>query len=161
MSSIVICLMMNSPIRGMLLLSLCWPGMCWVYVCRAVLRVSLRWLERMEGWVHWSPVHRSISSVVVLACKITPNSSLTFLCRTLLVNLWYVPDCHIRVCYWECVMLMLRQGCLFLYIVYFHGALLLLIFQSGLHTSMTCYMEYVDYNTKHENLHFSVFLSLL
>jgi len=57
----------------------------------------------MVGWVRWSSAHRSISSVVVaLACKMTPNSSLPFLYRMLLIIVWYVPDYHIRVCYWEC-----------------------------------------------------------
>ena len=107
-------------------------------VCRAVWRVSLRWLERIVGWVHWSSAHRSISyDVVVLACKMTPNSSLPFFYRMLLIIVWYVPNCHIRVCYWECVMLMLRRGC-FSYIMYVHSALFLLISQSGQHT--TCYM---------------------
>ena len=65
-------------------------------MCRAVLRVSLRWLEHIEGCVRWSSAHRSISSVVVvLACKMTTNNSLTFLCHTLSVNVWYVPDSHI------------------------------------------------------------------
>jgi hypothetical protein len=68
----------------------------------AVWRVSLCWQERTVGWVRWSSAHRSISSVVALACKMTPDSSLTFFYRTLLITVWYVPDYHIRVIFREC-----------------------------------------------------------
>jgi len=73
--------------------------------CRVVWRVvSLCWLERIVGWVHWSSANRSITSVVVaLACRMTPNSSLTFFCCMFLITAWYAPDYHIRVYYWECV----------------------------------------------------------
>ena len=48
-------------------------------VCLAVWRVSLCWLERTVGWVHWSSVHRLISSIVVaIACKMIPSSSINF-----------------------------------------------------------------------------------
>jgi hypothetical protein len=60
-------------------------------VCQAVWRVSLYWLERIVDWVHWSSAHRSISSVVVvLACKMTPNSLLPFLYCMLLIMFWTV-----------------------------------------------------------------------
>jgi hypothetical protein len=108
-------------------------------VCRVVWRVSLRCLERIVVWVQRSSAHRSISYVVViLACRMIPNSVSTFLYRMLVIILWYAMDCHIRVCYWGCVMLMLRRDCLFLYTAHVHGFLLLVIFQSA--QRMTCYV---------------------
>ena len=77
----------NDGLTCMLMVWVCGPGTYWVSVCRPVWRVSLRWLERIVGWVHWSSAYRSISYVVVvLACKMTPNSSLLFLYLTLLIT---------------------------------------------------------------------------
>jgi len=106
-----------------------------VSVCRVVWRVSLRCLGCIEGWVHWSSANRSISYVVVVvvvpAFRKTPNTSSTYFCCMLVIIVWYVPDCPIRVCYWGCVMRMLRQGYLFLYFLHVQCKLLLCYFQFG------------------------------
>lgn len=106
-------------------------------VCRVVWGCSVM-LPR-ACWVHWSSASRSISSfVVVHACRKTPTCSSSYLHHILVIIVWYVPDFNIHICYWWCVMRILRKGCLFLYIVYVHGTLLLLIYQTGPH--MTCCM---------------------
>jgi hypothetical protein len=115
-------------------------------LCQIVWRVSLRCLERIVGWVQWSSDHRSISYVVVvLSCRMTPNSSSTFLYRMLVIILCYVPDCNIRVCCWGCVMRVLKRGCLFLHTIYVRGVLLRLIFQSDQRISryLFCIVIYI------------------
>ena len=74
--------------------------------CRAMwCVVSLCWPGSIVGWVHWPSAHRSISPVVVeLACKMTPNSSFSFLCCMFLITPWFVLDFHIHVYCWGCVM---------------------------------------------------------
>jgi len=121
-----------------------------VSVGRVVWRVSLRCLRCIEGWVHWSSAHRSISSVVVVvvvvpALRKAPKISSTYFCCMLVIIVWCVPDCPIRVCHCGCVMRMLRQGCLFLCILYAQCTLLLLIFQFGPRTTccMFCIVIYI------------------
>jgi hypothetical protein len=50
------------------------------------------------GWVHWPSAHHSKSYVLVAhVCRMTPNSSLSFLYRMSLTTAWFVPDFHIHV----------------------------------------------------------------
>jgi hypothetical protein len=92
----------NNGLTHLLMLLLRWSGVYWVTVGVGLCDMLFR-LKRILGWVHWSSAHRSISSVVELAWRMTPSISF-FLYYILLIIACYVPDFHIRVYYWECVM---------------------------------------------------------
>jgi hypothetical protein len=70
-----------------------------------VLRVLLCHLERIGGWVRGPFVPPSVSPVaVVSAYRMIPNNSPSSPYRIFVITVWYVPDCHTRVCYLGCVM---------------------------------------------------------
>jgi len=81
---------LNDGLTHLLMLLLRWSGVYWVSVGVGLCDVLFR-LERIVGWVQWSSAHRSIRSVVVFACTMTPNRSF-FLYYMFLVIAWYVPD---------------------------------------------------------------------
>ena len=58
--------------------------------------VLLCWLKHTVGWIHWPSAHQSINSVVAtFACRMTPNSSLSFPYYMFLIFAWFCPDFNI------------------------------------------------------------------
>lgn len=108
----LIYLMMGSPLCCRRLAGpVCTESEC-VSSCVTCLVMLARVYSGLGSMAFFSSV---IYVVVVLACIITHYCLLPFLCRMLLINTCYIPDSHIRVCYWQCVLRLLRLGCLFLY----------------------------------------------
>jgi hypothetical protein len=81
-----------------------WAGLScteseWVYGCVTCCFVMLaRAYSGLRSLVFCSSIYQ------FFACRMTPNSTLTFLYYMFLITAWYIPDFDIRVYYWECVM---------------------------------------------------------
>jgi hypothetical protein len=61
--------------------------------------VWLRCRVHTRGWVRVTVVRLSVGLVVAtFACKMSPNSSLNFLCRTYVVIVMFVMGCHTHAC---------------------------------------------------------------
>ena len=102
----LICLTMDSPVSWCCRLA---GLVCTEYECVSSCVTCFVMLAREYGGLGSLVFCSSIRYiVVVLASKMTPKSLLTFLYCMLLIIARYVPDSHICVCYWECVMRVLR-----------------------------------------------------